>query len=193
MVVGERDAGDCLAVELPIGIDGVAASHEAVVGNPDIGDRSKIVVDHDRRRLAPRIDNRVVGDNDIGDAAVDLDAIVVRRAGGFQVMDVVILNDGIVAIQRDAVLDMMDVVWEKCSSSPDAIRTLIARPYSINLTVTYHHAFQPWLDADNIKSGGAHTGLHQCYIRRVNVDCTLNIEIRNDRTRSGDNKITRGS
>lgn len=62
MVVGDRNAGNGIAVELGVGIDREAAAGQKVVVDGDVGDWPELIVDHDCTGRAVRVDDRVVAD-----------------------------------------------------------------------------------------------------------------------------------
>ena len=112
MVVGERNTGDRVTVELITVVNGIATSSEQVVVHLDIRDRTEIIVDHYSRGLTVVVDDGVVANRDVGVAAIDLNAIIVRRTRRLEAVDVIVLNQPIVALRGDTVFDVVDIAPE---------------------------------------------------------------------------------
>lgn len=119
-IIDEGNIRNCRAVELPVGIDRIAAADEPVVVDLNVGNRTEVVVDHHSGRLPMRIDDGVMGDGYVRNTAVDLNAIVVRFPRGPQIVDVVV-PDRRAAIERDAVFDIEDIVSKKSAGTVNAV------------------------------------------------------------------------
>lgn len=111
-IVGERHIGDGIAVELTVGVDGVAAAAEIIVVNRDVVNGSEIVVDHDRICLILLVDDRVVLNIQRKirrAAAVVLNAVVVRAGARVKIVKITVFNQDSSVANGDRTADVMDV------------------------------------------------------------------------------------
>ena len=102
------------------GIDGVAAADEQIVLDQHVGVGAPVAGDHQRRGLGVVVDDGVVPDGDI--AGVDVDPVIVGAVGAEQVVDVVALDEGIVAHDIQAIHDALDVVPQERTLAQDTLR-----------------------------------------------------------------------
>ena len=94
------------------------------------------------------VDNRVVADDDIGNATIGSDAVIVRTAPvRLQVVNVVVLDKRVGAGQVYAVLDVMDVVAQECPLPADPAHAFGAQ--SVDLAIFNHNTRRAGCDVDH--------------------------------------------
>ena len=136
LVVGDLHTGHRTAIELAVRIDGVSTANEQIVGDQNVGHGADVIVDHHRGGLGVVVDHGIVAHDGVGLTAIDLNPVVVRGAGGLEVVDIIALNDR--ATPRtdiDAVFDIVDIVAQEGADASDATGAFIVLSGAVDLTI----------------------------------------------------------
>ncbi len=173
-------------------INSVAPAVEKIVVDADVGGRAPVVVDHDRGRLVVRIDDRVVADGYIRNAAIDLNAIIMRRAGREQIVNIVVLNRRR-AGDVDAVLDIVDIVANERPLTIDPARTVVAAADTVDLAILDNRSRYALRDLDDAEACRRDLAVDQRDVRGIYIDGPADVEPGDDCSGLGDNNVSRRS
>jgi hypothetical protein len=130
-------------------VHSVSATDQQIVVDRDFIDGAETGAEKDRRSLVVFIDDRVVLDRNIVEPTDGLDAIKLRRRRPTHIVDIIVLDDRVVAANIDAVGAVVDVVGDKRTLTRDA---LAASTQIADIAVLYNGPCYAGLDENNVKS-----------------------------------------
>lgn len=178
MIVGDRNTRDRIVVELRVRVDRIAAASEKIAFDDDVGDRAKLVVDHDSAGSAVRIDDRVLPDDRVRDAAIDLDTIVMWRPAGIEIVNKIVFDQIVPAGQDDAVFDVRDVVALERTLSHDSLVAIAigTSTLAVDRAIPDDNSCPMRIDLDNGPSASRDAGHLDGHVIGVDDDAALNVQ-----------------
>lgn len=167
----------------------IILTHELVVIDNNVVHRAKVVADEHTRRVAPI--HCVVFNIDVVETAIDLNAVVVpvcaRRI--IQIVNVVVFNNGVAALNIDAVFSPVNIVGDERALATDTILALGAIAGTVDFAVLNRCAGYSCPDVNNCKIGTRDLAIDQRHIVGVDMDGAINIETTDHRTGRVDGQI----
>ncbi len=167
----------------------VVLSEQQVMIDDDVVHWTAVVADKYARRVTS--DYGVVLYVNVVGPTIDLYAIVVTLATGriIEVVDIVAFDDRITSISVDSILNVENIVVQKCPPAANSILALWSSAGAIDCTVLNYRTCHSICNVDNIESGARDTAILDRDVGRVDNDAAGDIKARDDRAGSVDDQV----